>query len=97
MSEIINGLLGLLPSVRDHHAPTSPLYGFLKSLVRQEVEREFAARETAAGLHAHFAKLGVNLFAQKINWGKVEAPEQMPTSYHDGTLFVSARSSVLWG
>lgn len=39
---------------------------------------------------------GINLFAQKRGWTRVEKLDDMPTSYRDGTLFISARSAMPW-
>ncbi len=42
-------------------------------------------------------KFRLNLFAQKINWQKVERLEDMPTSYREGTLFISTKKVMPWG
>lgn len=50
--------------------------------------------ENVGTIFEHFSKMGVGLFAQKRNWQKVRAFEDMPTSYREGMLFASCKSSV---
>lgn len=57
---------------------------------------EVGSAENAAALHAHFGALGVHLFAQKNGWARVHGLDDMPTSYRDGTLFVSRRARMPW-
>jgi FkbM family methyltransferase len=45
-SEMLEKLLAALPSVRDHHAPTSKLYTLLKQVARREVEYLFSGHDT---------------------------------------------------
>ena len=58
---------------------------------------EIGSEDNARAIFDHFAAIGVNMFAQKISWGKVERLEDMPTSYHDGSLFISSRPEMPWG
>jgi FkbM family methyltransferase len=51
----------------------------------------------AALLYEHFRKLGVNLFSQKLNWEKIPGVSGMPTSYKEGTLFISLKDTMPWG
>jgi FkbM family methyltransferase len=57
-----------------------------------EIENE----ENAAAVYEYSKVLGVNLFTQKTGWQKVSRREDMPSSYHDGTLFVSSKSKMPW-
>lgn len=50
----------------------------------------------AAKIFELFKKYGVNLFSQKCNWQRVTELNHMPTSYHDGSLFISSKSSMPW-
>ncbi len=43
-----------------------------------------------------FNGIGVNLFSQKSCWNKVERLEDMPTSYKEGSLFISCKTIVPW-
>jgi FkbM family methyltransferase len=58
------------------------------------VEIENAAN--AARVFEHIAGLGVNLFAQKTGWQRVQSVEDMPTSYTEGSLFISVRNPMPW-
>ena len=57
---------------------------------------EIESKESAQIMFEHFKNIGVNLFAQKVNWDKVEHVENMPCSYREGTLFISLKSSMPW-
>jgi FkbM family methyltransferase len=50
----------------------------------------------AAAIFKHFDLLGINLFSQKTNWQQVRNIDDMPTSYHEGTLFISSKSKMPW-
>lgn len=58
---------------------------------------EIGSEDNARAIFDHFATIGVNMFAQKSSWKKVERLEEMPTSYHDGSLFISSRTEMPWG
>ena len=57
-----------------------------------EIENE----NNAAAIYEHFTKLGVRLFSQKTNWHLVKDVNDMPTSYREGTLFVTRKSEMPW-
>lgn len=57
-----------------------------------EVENE----ENAAVLFKHFNNMGINMFTQKSNWQKVKNAQDMPTSYREGSLFVTAKKAMPW-
>lgn len=52
--------------------------------------------KNAESIFDYFNKIGVNLFAQKTNWQLVEKLEQMPTSYKDGSLFITLKKNMPW-
>lgn len=58
---------------------------------------EIGSEENAQAVFDHFTNIGVNMFAQKSNWNKVTRFEEMPTSYHDGSLFISSKAEMPWG
>lgn len=58
---------------------------------------EVGTPENAAALFGHFQALGVRLFAQKTGWSEATRVEHLPTSYREGSLFVTARSGLPWG
>ena len=57
---------------------------------------EVGTQENAKLIFDHLRAIGVNLFAQKINWQKIETIEDMPTSYKEGSLFISAKDAMPW-
>lgn len=58
---------------------------------------EIGSGDNALAIFDHLSTIGVNMFAQKSSWKKVERLEEMPTSYHDGSLFISSRTKMPWG
>ncbi|MHB9023837.1 MAG: FkbM family methyltransferase [Armatimonadota bacterium] len=52
--------------------------------------------DNAAALYEHFTALSVNCFSQKNNWLRVHDVEQMPTSYREGSLFISTKEAMPW-
>jgi FkbM family methyltransferase len=73
----------LLSTKREHWLKTDAL-----------VEIENAGN--AAAVYEHFNTVGVKLFSQKTNWRLVRNIDDMPTSYHEGTLFVTCKSKMPW-
>ena len=57
---------------------------------------EIENQENAESVFEHFEMLGVNLFSQKINWQQVKSVQQMPTSYREGSLFISSKENMPW-
>ncbi|MEW6329828.1 MAG: FkbM family methyltransferase [Pseudomonadota bacterium] len=57
---------------------------------------EVGSEENAKAIFDHFMSIGVNAFAQKLGWRVVARPEDMPTSYRDGSLFVSRKPVMQW-
>src|SRR3989344_2282135 len=55
---------------------------------------EVGNETNAHAIFDHFNKLGINLFAQKVNWQKVSSFYQMPTSYRDGSLFITSSDKM---
>lgn len=50
----------------------------------------------AAAIFRHFNSLGIGLFSQKRNWCRVRCEEHMPTSYHEGSLFITSNDKMPW-
>jgi FkbM family methyltransferase len=57
---------------------------------------EIQCEENARVVFEHFRTIGVRLFSQKTNWGVVKDVADMPTSYRDGSLFISCRELMPW-
>ncbi|MEZ7195961.1 FkbM family methyltransferase [Pseudodesulfovibrio karagichevae] len=57
---------------------------------------EIENAENGAIVFEHMSKLGVNLFAEKLNWQRVRSAEDMPAGYKEGSLFVSVKDAMPW-
>ncbi len=57
---------------------------------------EVGTEQNAKAIFEHLANMQVNLFAQKLNWQKVAKLSDMPTSYKEGSLFISSKENMLW-
>ena len=57
---------------------------------------EIGSIENALAVYGHFAGTPVKLFAQKSGWLQVCSKEEMPTSYRDGSLFVTTKAAMPW-
>lgn len=57
---------------------------------------EVGSASNAERLFKHFESLGVGLFSQKTGWSRVRSTGDVPTSHHEGSLFVSCRDSMPW-
>lgn len=58
---------------------------------------EVGSPENAHAIFEHLPKLGLNAFAQKMGWRKVTHLGDMPTSYREGSLFLSTKEVMPWG
>ena len=57
---------------------------------------EVGTSENAGTIFEHLTSLGVNAFAQKIGWGRVVSVHQMPSSYKEGSLFITSKAQMPW-
>jgi FkbM family methyltransferase len=57
---------------------------------------EIGSPENARAVFEHFKGGSASLYAQKLGWAKVGSIEDMPGSYKDGGIFVSAKTSMPW-
>lgn len=57
---------------------------------------EVGTPENAAKVFAHLSSLGVNMFSQKVGWKRARLLADIPTSYKEGTLFISRREEMPW-
>ena len=57
---------------------------------------EVGTAENAAAIFAHLSNENVNMFAQKLNWDKVRSVADLPTSWREGSLFVTTKPAVPW-
>lgn len=57
---------------------------------------EVGSADNARAIFGHLEKLGVHAFAQKLGWSQVKSVEDMPTTYKDGSLFISRLQAMPW-
>lgn len=57
---------------------------------------EIGSPENARAIFDRFSGTGVNLFAQKTGWARVQELEQVPVSYKEGGVFISFKDSMPW-
>ena len=57
---------------------------------------ELGTAENARAIFDHLQKLGVRAFAQKLGWSEVKSLADMPTSYKDGSLFITRLAAMPW-
>lgn len=57
---------------------------------------EVGQESNATAIFDHFTSMGVKLFSQKTNWQAVKDAGDMPTSYREGSLFITCRDLVPW-
>ncbi len=59
---------------------------------------EIGSAENAREIWNHLAenKAGVSVFCQKIGWNIARSLDDLPTSYRDGSVFISAKTAMPW-
>ena len=57
---------------------------------------EVGTPDNAAALFDHFRDMPVGLFAQKTGWSRVSRLADMPISYREGSLFITAKAEMPW-
>ena len=61
-----------------------------------DIVMEIGSKKNAESIFNRLKKLEVNMFAQNRAWKKVTELSEMPTSYRDGSLFVSSKEEMPW-
>jgi FkbM family methyltransferase len=57
---------------------------------------EIGTQENANAVFEHFSNSNVNIFSQKLGWGRVNSIENLPFSYREGGIFISTKSTMPW-
>jgi len=65
-------------------------------LANTDILCEVGTKVNAERIWSHFKDTGLNLFSQKIGWRKSRVASDIPTSYREGSLFVSVRDEMPW-
>ena len=61
-----------------------------------EVMMEIGSVENAQKIYQHLMSQNLNAFSQKMGWSKVKDLADLPTSYKEGSVFVTAAEKMLW-
>jgi len=61
-----------------------------------DVLAEVGSRKNAASIFEVTRDTGVNIFCQKINWGKAEDQTELPHHHSEGSIFVSRSEVMPW-
>lgn len=64
--------------------------------VNRDAFVEVGSKTNAEMIFKHFQNSSINLFSQCSSWSKVKSLSQMPTSYTDGSLFISSKEEIPW-
>lgn len=64
--------------------------------VNSDAILEVGSLSNAEMIYNHFKESNINLFAQSSSWLKVETLADMPSSYKDGSLFISSKKQMPW-
>jgi FkbM family methyltransferase len=57
---------------------------------------EIGTPENARAVYERFADSGIQIFAQKRGWARVSALSDVPVSYKEGGVFISAKPAMPW-
>jgi len=57
---------------------------------------EIGTEENAHLVYDYFSGTGVNIFSQKLGWARAESVNDLPFSYKEGGVFVSAKQVMPW-
>ena len=90
------GLADLIKMDVEGHENTIILATTVEDWEKTDALIEIGSKENATQIFHHLQKIGVNSFSQKIGWRKVKKLEDMPTSYRDGSLFISSKKEMPW-
>lgn len=66
-------------------------------LQKVDILVEIGSPENAQAIFEHMKSCNMHLFAQSKGWEEIHSLNEMPTSYRNGTLFISTKNSMPWG
>lgn len=67
-----------------------------KDFSNLDIIAELGSEKNATLIFDHLSHLNVNIFSQKINWGKVHKFSELPNSYKEGSVFISKKEIMPW-
>ncbi len=57
---------------------------------------EVGSAQNAVRIFRTCSELGLNMFPQKLNWQRANSESELPTSYKQGSLFISSKGETHW-
>ena len=57
---------------------------------------EVGSQKNGEKIFSFFSEINVNLYSQKKNWHRVQTINDMPSSYKEGSLFITCKNNVPW-
>jgi len=57
---------------------------------------EVGSEANANSIYKRVRELGLNLYSQKLNWNLVKNESDIPISYKEGSLFITASDEMHW-
>ena len=61
-----------------------------------DITAEIGSIENSQEIFDRLTEQGVNIFAQKKFWKRINSVDEMPRSYRDGSVFISRKSEMPW-
>lgn len=65
---------------------------WLKTDAFVEIENE----KNATAIYEYFKDMGINIFSQKNGWQVVNSVKDMPTTYRQGSIFITHKKKMPW-
>lgn len=57
---------------------------------------EIGSEQNASSIYEHCTNQGINIFSQKMGWNRAEKLGDIPTSYKEGSAFISLSDRMPW-
>jgi hypothetical protein len=62
--------------------------------INTDVMLEIGSTRNAEAIFSHCENLNLCLFAQKTGWRRARAIDDVPTSYHEGSAFITRKQTM---
>jgi len=66
-----------------------------ESWANVEMMVEIGTEENAKEIYNHLSSININIFSQKLGWGKVEKLTDLPTSHREGSVFIKKNKAMI--
>ena len=96
LNEVLSEGFDLVKMDVEGHEATLISHLTPKNLKSADVLLEVGTKENASKIYSIVNELGLNMFSQKNNWQKVQKESDVPSSYKEGSLFISTLNEMNW-